>query len=609
MSLQINEADGSLHTGFPLGTKPGDPDPIDGNFSSVIASSLIDESSTGTRMKAQRTNGSETAVQVDMFDTGTGTCTSGADYNAISAITPSWADGISGVDDDTFFTITTLAVSADCTIILGFQNATSGFTVDPAGFSTFVLTVQDSPPPATGSDTEFGPQISGGLCPNIPTGAADHTVTTEAELTTALSALDGVGGIIEISDGTYSFGSVTIDKGGLDDDNHIYIRSETLYGATINTGTWTISKPFVTISGFDRAHTGTIGYFLNVTADNNRIACLEVDAAGSASVYFIRSDHSNTDNVDDFELDNNRFLGFGTASTYVHFQCVTYTDACQGVAQRHHIHHNLFNASGTIDDQAFELGLAWSPQDPDDAWNDTKNQSNHLIENNHFQWLSGFDPVLIKTSKNIIRFNCLDAGTRVMHNRMGNDNLFLGNWYKGPVLTQRYTSGWGVFRVFNYTNTNGDSTSQPLHKLHAGTDNTSNSNLWNYMSASEGTYSNNVCDGCDFFIWQMAQQGPLLATARKPKVINSLFQNNLIRASSTPSDYTVADSHTNEATFKTDNTFGSNSSNSGVKGNVACFTSSHVEGLGTSVTGSSRLSSFDGTIDYSTSIPAPSWFN
>ena len=61
--------------------------------------------------------------------------------------------------------------------------------------------------------------------------------------------------------------------------------------------------------------------------------------------------------------------------------------------------------------------------------------------------------------------------------------------------------------------------------------------------------------------------------------------------------------------FAAANVFNSNTVQVGAqKGDAACFTPGHVNGLGSSVSGSSRLSTFDGSLNYATTIPAPSWW-
>ena len=177
----------------------GAPAENKGEYTFVSATAEVSESTTiPCILTTWRENGTDTAVSVDVEDTGNGTCVSGSDYTAFVTETRDWADGVAPNSTPACSSLTTQAVSADCTIEFGFTNATASFSA--GRITTETVTVTDGGIPAA-IDDEHGPvQISGGLCPGIPTGAADYTVTTEGDALTALGALDGVGGIIEISD-------------------------------------------------------------------------------------------------------------------------------------------------------------------------------------------------------------------------------------------------------------------------------------------------------------------------------------------------------------------------------------------------------------------------
>ena len=364
--------------------------------------------------------------------------------------------------------------------------------------------VDDVVPSASGSsDSESGPvQISGGLCPDVPTRAADHVVNTESEFITALADLDGVGGIIEIEDGSYSWGNVTVNASGADENNRIYIRSETLYGATFGTGhRWNMGGAFVTVSGFTRVHSTGIGFYIE--NDNIRIACHDVTGQ-SPSGNFIEVPSADTVFHDDFELDNNRFdswnaVGSGSdlSNIWRVYNCGAQSAACLRMHQRHHIHHNHFEADVPTD-QALYFGEGWYPEDANNPWVNPKSESNFLIENNTFDW-PNFDPSNVKRGKSIWRFNCFLSGTRVPHTRHGHDTLWYGNWFRNPPSTQGFDAGWGVYRVFNYTNSGG----RPIAKIRIGQEGNDGPARWGYSSSSFGVFSNNVCDGCPEFVDQI----------------------------------------------------------------------------------------------------------
>lgn len=466
------------------------------------------------------------------------------------------------------------------------------------------------------NDSEHGPtQISGGLCPDIPTGAADYTVSNESAALSALSALNGIGGIIEISDGNYDWGSFTITAAGADENNRIYIRSETLYGASFAAGNrWNIDGDFVTVSGFNRTVTNNIG--VRIKAHNARVACHEFEGP-SATQHGVYTEVSNTEQWDYLEVDNNYFNNWlasgGLGANAIKAQkCSSAVPACVRAPQQHHYHHNYFEANPSSTSAIYIGESRLAQEDPNDPWNSPKERTNFLIENNTFNW-RGYQTMNVKTSSNIYRFNCFETGTRVPSVRKGHDHLWYGNWFRTPPdSVEGFDSGWGIHKVYNYLNSDTEQFS-----IRSGQYFIPNPDNWAYISSSEGVYKNNVCDGCAEFVEQMWR--PDLSTLdiitnplHKPLAVNNVFQNNLIRRSAgTPQDYDgPSDGHTNESTFKANNTFSNNTSNSNQKTNAPCFTPGHADGSTATVTGSDRLSTFGGTIDYGSgvTIQPPSWW-
>jgi hypothetical protein len=481
--------------------------------------------------------------------------------------------------------------------------------------NTFNSTISESSVP----DTEYGIQDLSGGCPNVPTSAADYTVSTLGDFNTAIGALGGTGGIIEITDGTYTtWGQVAINSGGTA-QNPIYIRSQTLYGATFTDSVrFTFNAPYVVLSGISK--TGSTGSEFVIQADNIRLACNDIVGTGSpysSNIVYVPA--AGLDTYDDFELDNNQFrqMAGGTSagvSVYRHSQCDTHSASCGGTAKRHHMHHNYVQGVNSPSSLAFYWGLGWSPTDQSDAWTDPKNDSDHLFENNHITGWSSYNHFDIKVSRTTIRYNCFD-GTRMGNiGRMGNDQLYYANWHINTSASEGYLSGWGNHVVFNYYNMN-----RPMFKIRDGQDETRaqyDPNQWIYPSASEGVWSNNVCDNCTHLVRTLELATPistfplLTDPNHKPLSQNNTIQNNLIRTGGYIGDYDPAShGYANTAAFSAENTFNSNTVQNGTqKGDAACFTDNHVNGIGSSVAGSSRLSSAH-SLDYSTIIPAPSWWN
>jgi hypothetical protein len=475
--------------------------------------------------------------------------------------------------------------------------------------------------PFASSDTEYGPKIPGNFCPGVPTSEADFTVTSVVELETALSELDGVGGIIQIQDGSYpDWGSVSINSGGTA-QSPIFIRSQTLYGATFTDSVrFTFNAPHVVLSGISK--TGSTGSEFVIQADNIRVACNDIVGTGSpytSHIVYIPS--ADLDTYDDFELDNNQFrqMAGGSdsgVSIYRHNQCHTYSSGCGGTAKRHHIHHNYVQGVNSPRSIAFYWGLGWSPQDQDNAWDDPKNYGDHLFENNHITGWSSYNHFDIKVSRTTIRYNCFDGTRMSIIGRMGHDHLYYANWHVNTSASEGYLSGWGNHVVFNYYNMN-----RPMFKVRDGQDETRtqyNANQWIYFSASEGVWSNNVCDNCTHLVKTLNLATPtstfplLVDPNHKPLSQNNIIQNNLIRSSGYVTDYDPASDHgyANTAEFSAANRLGPNVVQGGAqKGDAACFTAGHANGLGTSAAGSSRLSTFDGSLNYATTIPAPTWWN
>lgn len=474
---------------------------------------------------------------------------------------------------------------------------------------------------ASSGDADYGPRIRNNSCPDVPTTQPDFVVNTETELTAALNSLDGVGGIIQIQDGTYSnWGSVSINSGGTA-QNPIYIRSQTLYGAVFSGSVqFVFTSPHVVLSGISK--TGATETHFNIQADNIRLACSDIVGTGSpytGNIVYVP--HGGADTYDDFELDNNKFrqMAGGTDaafSVYRHIQCDSWSSSCGGVHRRHHIHHNYVQGVNSPKSIAFYWGLGWGPQDTSEPANDPMNYSDHLFENNHITGWSSYNPVDIKVSRMTLRYNCWENTRIPIIGRKGHDILYYGNWHNNSASNEGYIAGWGNYVVFNYYNM-----SRALFKIKDGQDDVRpqyNSNLWSYYSQSDGVLSNNVCDNCTHLVrTQILHPSPadfpLLTDPRhNPLAQNNLIRDNLIRSAAYVRDYNPAEDghgYRSGSEFSEANTVSSNTVQAGAqKGNAACFSPGHASGLGSSVTGSSGLSRFDGSLNYATTIPAPSWW-
>lgn len=187
----------------------------DGEYEFVSSTAVVSESTTPTVGSSQRVTGTDSAVSVDIYDTTTGTCTGGgSDYDAITPQTINWADAVGGVKAG--FSITVNAVSANCTIILGFQNAVGGITAS-IGPQTHTITVNDiaAVTPTificynatdcnagagsgwvTGSPTNDGESKATAL--SCPKDASDYNTESRTKLPVA-------GDVISIGDGTYTY--------------------------------------------------------------------------------------------------------------------------------------------------------------------------------------------------------------------------------------------------------------------------------------------------------------------------------------------------------------------------------------------------------------------
>lgn len=179
----------------PPGT-PGDA----GDYQFVSTSIPVDESSSVAAGQAERVTGSDGAVSVEVYDAGTGTCTSGVEYNAITATTINWSDTESGAGTPNSITITTNAASATCTIDLGFQNATGG--ISSSGIKqTQTVTVSDTGAPPSG--TSFFINNTGTpSCSDANSGSAASPWCNISMLSTVTA--DAGGDVTVFLDGTFT---------------------------------------------------------------------------------------------------------------------------------------------------------------------------------------------------------------------------------------------------------------------------------------------------------------------------------------------------------------------------------------------------------------------
>ena len=302
------------------------------------------------------------------------------------------------------------------------------------------------------ADTEFGPtQIAGGECPNIPASfPTTYDVTTEAEFNAAYASVQP-GEAIIMKDGSYVWNAdVTLNKNGTA-ANPIYIIYETLHGFVCNSCSRrnNVTGDYHVFAGLRFNNHGDENYIFFNGAKGNRVACMIFNDGVDSSVK-VSTPSISQPGADTLEVDNNEFIKNDKALIDVN-DCgpnsnQTWCTNAHNV-KRLHIHHNSF--TGPTNSSAIKLGLG------SDAWvsgtvtryND--DQLDTIIENNLFTNTNG-DPeiISIKSSRNIIRNNCIQDSTKRVVIRSGHDNLIHGNWMDDTGGGVRI-SGYRNYILFN----------------------------------------------------------------------------------------------------------------------------------------------------------------
>ena len=285
---------------------------------------------------------------------------------------------------------------------------------------------------------EFGPtQIANGQCPRIPTSfPKTYTVASEAEFASAYASVNP-GEAIIIKDGNYTWSTdVFLSKNGTA-QNPIYI--------TNNSARFRFTGSFNVFGGFTFVH--PTDRVAEISGPDNRVAC---NTMSDGTAVYVNIANPSADRA---EIDNNVFDGnSGTANAVV--RCNPTESTCTNNPLGLHFHHNTYKNkpyAGTNGNEAIKLGSGWDPAEGVPTFNVDGNNLDAIIENNLFDGWDGEDELVsVKGDHNIIRNNCvLNSPHAYMVNRLGNNNLWTGNWLDGMARGLRI-SGRGNTVVFNY---------------------------------------------------------------------------------------------------------------------------------------------------------------
>ena len=180
-----------------------------GFYRYVGASAQIAESTTFKVGAVERLQGTSGAVSVDIYDTGTGTGTSGVDYTAISPTTKNWADTVDGQVDG--IDLSALAIASDKTVILGLQTAVGGIAAFETQ-QTFTVTLRNG-----GSGTTYyicynATDCNAGAGSGWSTGNDGNNGTARAtpwKCPKGMQGNLGPGDTVIMGDGTYTHANCT----------------------------------------------------------------------------------------------------------------------------------------------------------------------------------------------------------------------------------------------------------------------------------------------------------------------------------------------------------------------------------------------------------------
>jgi hypothetical protein len=357
---------------------------------------ISEDATTGggaTEPKLRRVTGSDGAVSVDVDDRVATTCST-SDFNfaeypttpsATTPVTFSWGDQELG---NKFLNIAVADVSADCIIVLEFENATGGISAG-SDRQTATITVRDvsTPPPSAG---DLFVEIGGS-----GDDANDCTSGTPCLTIQRAQALAVAGDVIEIQvsgTGTGTYTSCTNFTTSGTSGNEIVLRVRS--GDTVNfipTSCGTSDKAvWEFASGTDYWHLdGSVGTM--VCGDPN--------------------DFNPVNNANTFSHDmcfsgiaDNNYIEINNITMYGGNRNETKCNRIRGITSSHwYIHGNAWSRCGTNN-------ITGAPQGPDtgDLFIIQSTNGNFLIENNTFE-LGGHDMLLNMANNIVIRGTTFDG--------------------------------------------------------------------------------------------------------------------------------------------------------------------------------------------------------
>ncbi|MFU8814847.1 MAG: chondroitinase-B domain-containing protein [Pseudomonadales bacterium] len=430
--------------------------------------------------------------------------------------------------------------------------ALAGDSTHPAG---------EACPSRIRNDASYGPvQISGGMCPNVPTSFPRvHTVASSAEFDTAYAAVKP-GEAIVVQNGSYSGGSSlkTLTRHGTA-SAPIYILSQSLHGAEFRDSflRFHVKGSRHVIAGFKWTNPGS-GSIITVDGPDNRIAC-NVAHSNSAKGMFLLTNSLGL--ADRLEVDNNVLSGLFRGMRF--HRCNPTLSSCTKNSMGIHVHHNTFrdvpaDPDPSVDREAILLGLGYHAVDGVRTYNANGNDMGMIVENNLFDGWNGEEELIsIKSSRNIIRNNCVrNAPGTYMVIRLGDNNLITGNWQEGGRGGHRI-SGTGNYFVFNYQakRTNGSHALRPHQGSRSG-------DLYVYRQASDNVWRYNVFGNFNGWIQVRDRIGSVYVDSPR----RNIFSDNLMYSTSFVGDdtrgsgsYSNVDGTWTETQYRNANTWNPNS--------------------------------------------------
>ena len=605
----VANADGTLRTSNPAGDYAV---ANAGKYRFTASGSTVDEGyGTTGRTAVERIDGNSGAVGVDQTIDGSSTCVEDTDYSLVTSdpYSKSWDDGASGLANEGAFFLDILTNNdsdQNCTIVFAFTNASGGISADSTN-QTYTLTILNTAYTGGGGggggggssgggvDTEFGP-VSGD-CPSIPSSFNNtYTATSSASFDTAYASATA-GDAIVVTDGSYSgWGTKTISKSGTA-SNRLYILAETRGGVTFSSTTaFTLSGAYITVAGFN--FNGSRPF--QVVGGNNRVACNDQQVTSGDQLSI-----PTANTADNLEIDNNVFHHCPSHGIQIN-RCNPTISGCTHNALGIHIHHNTFtdcpaDSNPSNDHEAIVMGLGYAPAPGVTDYNPDDSHMDMIVENNLFDnWQGEQELVTMKSSHNIVRFNCVrNSPNSVLVLRLGDYNLVYGNWSENAREGFRISGRHNIV-AFNYFSKNSLGGAAGL-RLHPG--GLSTSLLYAYIEASDNDIEYNVFNRYGYMIQIMARSGTFVENPQGNTFSNNVFYSSSFTGTNSSGSYVDSSGSYNEASFRAANTWGTNTINgSNLAEEDTCFTPSTFDGPGTSISAGSDYLTQPATID------APSWW-